>query len=133
MFSGELLIREGHKDDAARLLESSLATLAPAEHGYDPAARKVMRAKVLARLGRNDAAIEELRAAQLQGNRLLWDLDFFERLDRVPAFEAIKDDARFRAIIAAMEADNRMMRDRVLQQPDPPISAPAAPASGKDK
>ena len=76
----------------------------------------MIRAKVLARLGRRDAAIDELRAAYLQGNRLLWDFDMFQRLDRVPAFESIKDDPRFRAVIADMETDNRMMRDRVLQQ-----------------
>ncbi len=87
------------------------------------------RAKILARLGRNDAAIDELRAAQLQGNRLLWDFDFVQRLDRVPAFETIRDDPRFRAVIADMEADNRMMRDRVLKQ----TSAQAAPPANQER
>ena len=113
---GELLTREGRKDDAARVFETLLTTQAPPAHGYDPAQHKVTRAKILARLGRSDAAIDELRAAQLQGNRLLWDFDFVQRLDRVPAFETIRDDPRFRAVISDMEAENRVMRDRVLKQ-----------------
>lgn len=124
---GELLTREGRKDDAARVFETLLTTQAPPAHGYDPAQHKVTRAKILARLGRNDAAIDELRAAQLQGNRLLWDFDFVQRLDRVPAFETIRDDPRFRAVIADMETDNRIMRDRVLKQ----ASAPETPAPTK--
>ena len=90
-------------------------TQAPPPHGYDPVARKLIRAKALARLGRTDAAIDELRAAHLQGNRMLWDFDYFQRMDRIPAFAALRDDARFKAIIAEIEADNRAMRDRFLQ------------------
>ncbi len=133
LLTGELLIREGRKDDAARLFESLLAAQAPPAHGYDPAARKVTRAKILARLGRSDAAIDELRAAELQGNRLLWDFDFVQRLDHVPAFESIRDDARFRAVIADMEADNRVMRDRVLQQTQTKTAETANSATQKER
>ena len=133
LFAGDLLVREGRAADAARLFESLLAAQSPPEHGYDPAARKVIRAKVLARLGRRDAAIDELRAAYLQGNRLLWDFDMFQRLDRVPAFETIKDDPRFRAVIADMETDNRVMRDRVLQQTQTTTAESATPATRKER
>src|SRR6185369_164198 len=115
------------------LFESLLAAQAPPAHGYDPAIRKVTRAKILARLGRADAAIDELRAAELQGNRLLWDFDFAQRLDRVPAFESIRDDPRFRAVIADMEADNRVMRDRVLQQTQPKTAETANSATQKER
>ena len=115
LFTGDLLMREGKTDDATKVLDSLLAAQAPPPNGFDPVARKVLRAKILARLGRNDAAIAELRAAQLQGNRMLFDFDFFQRIDHAPAFVALRNDERFRAIVAEIEADNRAMRDRVLQ------------------
>jgi TolB-like protein/Tfp pilus assembly protein PilF len=114
LFAGDLLMREGKTDDATKLLDSLLAAQAPPKNGFDPVARKVLRAKALARLGRDDAAIAELRAAQLQGNRMLWDFDFFQRIDRAPAFVTLRNDQRFRTIVAEIEADNRAMRERVL-------------------
>lgn len=115
LFAGELLMREGHTSDATRLLESLLASQAPPQHGYDRVSRKLTRAKALALLGRTDAAIEELRAAHLQGNRLLWDFDYFQRMDRLSPFVSLRADPRFVAIIADIESDNRAMRDRLLQ------------------
>jgi TolB-like protein/tetratricopeptide (TPR) repeat protein len=115
LYAGELLKREGHIEDATRLLDSLLAAQAPPPHGYDPVARKLVRAKALALLGRADSAIDELRAAQLQGNRMLWDFDNFQRLDHATAFATLRDDPRFRAIIAEMESANHAMRERVLQ------------------
>ncbi len=115
LFAGELLLREGHTEDATRLLEALLTAEAPPAHGYDRVDHKLNRAKALALLGRNDAAIEELRAAQLQGNRLLWDFDYFQRLDRLSPFVSLRNDHRFAAMIAEIETDNRAMRDRFLQ------------------
>jgi len=119
LFAGELLMREGHTEEATRLLETLLASQAPPAHGYDRVGRKLTRAKALALLGRPDAAIEELRAAQLQGNRLLWDFDYFQRMDRLTPFAALRKDPRFVAMIGEIEADNRAMRDRLLQQSQP--------------
>ncbi len=115
LFAGDLLMREGRRDDATRLLEYLLKTYAPPQDGYDPVARKLIRAQVLARLGRTDASIDELRAAQLQGYRTLWDFDYFQRLDRLPAFAGMRDDPRFLAVIGAIDADNRTMREQVLR------------------
>jgi TolB-like protein len=116
LFAGELLMREGHTDEGKRVLETLLASQAPPAHGYDRVSRKLTRAKALALLGRGDAAMEELRAAQLQGNRLLWDFDYFQRMDHLTAFASLRKDPRFVAMIAEIEADNRAMRDRLLQQ-----------------
>jgi tetratricopeptide (TPR) repeat protein len=114
LFGAELLLREGRTPEATQLLESLLARHEPPEQGYDPVEDKLIRAKALGFLGRDDAALEELRAAFLQGYRLLWDFDYFQRLDGMAAFAALRDDPRFRAIIADIEADNRAMRDRAL-------------------
>ena len=114
LFAGALLTREGRSDDAKRLLEGLLAAQAPPQQGYDPVSRKLIRAKALAQLGRADAALDELRAAYQQGNRIVWDFDNFQRLDHEPSFASLRDDARFRAIVAQMEADNRAMRERIL-------------------
>ncbi len=120
--AGDLLMREGRRDDATHLLERLLMAQAPPQGGYDPVARKLTRAQALAQLGRTDAALDELRAAQLQGYRTLWDFDYFQRLDRLPAFAQMRDDPRFLAVIGAIEADNRTMRERVLHHsaPDDP-------------
>jgi hypothetical protein len=114
LFGAELLLREGRTPEATQLLESLLARHEPPEQGYDPVEDKLIRAKALGFLGRDDAALEELRAAYLQGYRLLWDFDYFQRLEGMAAFAALRDDPRFRAIIADIEADNRAMRDRAL-------------------
>ena len=108
--AGELLLREGYREQATRLLEGLLEIHAPPAQGYDAAARKIIRAKILACLDRPDEAIAELTAAQQQGYRLLWDFDYFQRLDRMPAFVSLRDDPRFLEIIRAIEADNRAMR-----------------------
>ncbi len=60
--------------------------------------------------------VDELRAAHLQGNRMLWDFDYFQRLDHMPPFATLRDDARFKAIIADIETDNRTMRERLLKR-----------------
>jgi TolB-like protein/Tfp pilus assembly protein PilF len=114
LFAGELLVREGQVAEATRLLEGLLAGQAAPAQGYDAIATKMVRAKALALLGRRDAAFAELRAAHLQGNRQLWDFDYFQRIDRDAAFASMRDDPRFRALVAEIEADNRAMRDRVL-------------------
>jgi hypothetical protein len=114
LFAGELLLREGQREQAATLLEGLLADHEPPPQGYDAVDQKIMRAKIQACLDRPDEAIAELRAAQLQGFRTLWDFDFFQRLDRMPAFASLRDDPRFQAIVAAIAADNRAMRERLL-------------------
>jgi ATP/maltotriose-dependent transcriptional regulator MalT len=112
LFGAELLLREGRTREATQLLESLLVRYEPPEQGYDPVADKLIRAKALGFLGRDEAALDELRAAYLQGYRLLWDFDYFQRLDGAAAFAALRDDVRFRAIVAEIEADNRAMRER---------------------
>jgi hypothetical protein len=110
LFAGVLLLREGYREQAKQLLEGLLDIHAPPAQGYDAAARKIIRAKILSCLDRPDEAIAELTAAQQQGYRLLWDYDYFQRLDRMPAFASLRDDPRFLEIISAIEADNRAMR-----------------------
>jgi len=115
LFAAELLLREGRPELARPLLASLLVRLAPPEGGYDPVADKLTRARVLACLERRDDALEELRAAHLQGNQLIWDFDFFQRLDHEPAFASLRDDPDFQAIIRDMEAGNRALRERWLR------------------
>ncbi len=114
LYAANLLMREGAHDRATRILTSLLARLAAPEAGYDPIANKILRAKALAQLGRNDDAMAELEAARMQGFRTLWDFDNFQRIDRVPQFEKLREEAAFRAFIAAIEADNESARARVV-------------------
>src|SRR5262249_35235501 len=108
LYAGNLLMREGDNAAATQILEGILASNAPPEHGYDSTSKKIVRAKALAQLGRNEAAIAELRAAELQGYRTLWDFDNFQRLDRLPWFAGIRDDPAFRAVVDSIDADNQV-------------------------
>jgi hypothetical protein len=116
-FAAMLLAREGKKATSDAILEKVLALNAPPESGYDAPANKIVRAKALALLGRDDRAIAELKSAQLQGFRSLWDFDNFVRIDRMPMFERIRDDPRFIAFVAEIQADNDRMREAVLANP----------------
>lgn len=107
--AAHLLMREGNTADATDLLERMLEAHAPPTAGYDPPEHKVLRAQALAQLGRDDAAIAELRAAKMQGFRMLWDFDYFHRLDRHPMFAGLRDNPEFRALIGEIEAENRSM------------------------
>jgi TolB-like protein/Tfp pilus assembly protein PilF len=131
LYAANLLAREGDAAGAGHILEHLLALHAAPAQGYDSTAAKLLRAKALAQLGRNDAAIAELRAAQLQGYRMLWDFDNFHRLDRLPWFERLRDDPKFRAVVDAIDADNRTSRaevERVLNAAPGAASGAAATA-----
>jgi TolB-like protein/Flp pilus assembly protein TadD len=112
--AANLLSREGNSVAAAKILEQVLALNAPPASGYDPADRKITRAKAYAQLGKYDRATEELRAAKIQGFRSLWNFDDFLRLDRSPSFAGLREDPRFLAFVSEIEADNARMRQRVL-------------------
>lgn len=114
-----LLMGEGNTADATNLLERVLEAHAPPAAGYDPPEHKVLRAQVLAQLGRAEAALAELHAAKLQGFRMLWDFDYFHRLDRHPMFAGLRDTAEFQALIGEIEAENRAMGERLAETPKP--------------
>lgn len=113
LLAANLLMRDGHEAQGRRLLEALLARHAAPAEGFDPAASKLIRAHALAQLGRVDDAMAELSAARLQGYRTLFDFDYFLRLDRYPTFAGMRDDPRFRALLADIEADNRALAARV--------------------
>ncbi len=113
--AADLLRREGATEQSRWLLERLLERLAPIERSYDPATAKILRAKALAALERDDEAMVELEAARLQGFRTLWDFDNFQRLDRTPQFAALGHNPRFRAFVAAIEAANAAAREQLTQ------------------
>jgi hypothetical protein len=113
LYALNLLIREGDAAGATHVARQLLELHAAPAGGYDPVAEKLVRAKVLAQLGNTDAAMAELHAAQLQGYRMLWDFDNFQRLDRLPWFDGLRSDARFKAFIDAIDTDNRTSREQL--------------------
>ncbi len=113
LLAGNLMMLEERREEAARLLEQLLQANAPVAQGFDPIARKLVRAHALARLERKDEALAELEDAYRQGYRTLYDFDNFVRLDRYPSFAPLRGDGRLARLLAKIEADNRALAVRI--------------------
>lgn len=113
LLAGSVLMLEERGDDAERLLLRLLDAHAPSADGFDPVARKLVRAHALALLGRADRALLELEDARRHGFRTLYDFENFLRLDRYPSFAPLRDDQRFVDLLAEIEADNRALAERI--------------------
>jgi len=118
LMAARLLVREGDAERANAILESLLRRLAPQPHGFDPIDAKVMRARALAALGRDDAALDELRAARLQGFSQIWDFDYFHRFDEAAEFRRLREHeptaTEFARIFEQIAADNARTRERLF-------------------
>lgn len=107
LLAAGVLLQEGRPEAARELLEPLLESLSPPDGGFDPVARKILRAEALAGLGRGDEAMAELVDARRQGYRTLYDFDNFLRLDRYPTMAGLRQRADFSGLIEAIAADNR--------------------------
>ncbi|MEQ8860540.1 MAG: hypothetical protein RIC56_18010 [Pseudomonadales bacterium] len=113
VLAGNVLMLEGRVEEATRLLDRLLQAQAPVPQGFDPVARKLVRAHALALLRRADDALAELQDARRQGYRTPFDFDNFLRLDRYPSFAMLRGDARFVDLLAEIEAGNRALAARI--------------------
>jgi TolB-like protein/Tfp pilus assembly protein PilF len=108
---------QGDHGQARRILTQVLAVTAPKPGVPQPSALAIARVQALAQLGEKDQALAELRGAIDRGWRNLWDIDLFIRLERYPQMASVRDDPRFKSMIAEVEADNARMRQAVLARP----------------
>ncbi|MEZ5559723.1 MAG: tetratricopeptide repeat protein [Pseudomonadales bacterium] len=113
LLAASLLMLEERSEQATQLLESLLAAHQPAPDGFDPVSEKLVRAHAQALLGHVEEVLAELDDARRQGYRTLYDFDNFLRIDRYPAFAALRGDPRFVDLLARIEADNRALAARL--------------------
>jgi TolB-like protein/Tfp pilus assembly protein PilF len=106
--------RLGDHGQAQRILSQLLAVTQPKPGVPQPSRLAIARVQALAELGDKDGALRELRGMIDRGYRNLWDIDLFIRLERYPQMAGLRDDPRFKAMIAEIEADNARMREAVL-------------------
>ncbi|MGI9289014.1 MAG: tetratricopeptide repeat protein, partial [Pseudomonadales bacterium] len=106
-----LLLKKGETDHAVRLLESALP-VAQAHTRLGVAGNGIRDAQILALLGRGDEALAALQEAADEGFRGLLAFDSWT-LDIDPYLESIRNRSEFQSILAEIEADVAVMRERV--------------------
>lgn len=117
VIAGLICDKLGDHGQARRILQSMLAQTTP-KPTTSPELR-VERARAFAVLGDKEQALKELRAAIDSGYRQVVGFQYFLRLDRDPALEALRAEPRFKAMIAEIEADNARMRQALTGQAPP--------------
>ena len=107
---GYLLWRRGEKTEAGRLLEQALAhSLEELSHGKDPPSIPMEIASIHALRRQKEAALEWCERAYEAGWRN------YRMLRRLPLLESIRDDVRFKKLLARMESDVAEMRRRAAE------------------
>jgi hypothetical protein len=102
--------------EAARRIDprSAQALRMTGKSAYVPNDDLIIRALALGSLGRTDAAISEFTRATEQSYRTLIDFEYFLRPEDYPFMREVAEDRRYRALVAAIEADNLRMRENLL-------------------
>lgn len=106
LLAANLMMQEGHQDQARALTEALLARLSPVPGRHDPISSKLLRAHAQAQLGRRREALSELAAARAQGYRMVWDFDNFLPINHYPTFAAMREDAELQALVGELLAVN---------------------------
>ncbi len=115
-----IIEQTGDRGQARRILTSLLDVTQPRPGLRQSHPRRIARLKAYVMLGDKDRGLAELRAAIDGGYRQLYDTDGFMRLDDYPMLAPLRDDPRFRGMIAEVEADNAHMRQALLSQSPSP-------------
>jgi TolB-like protein/Tfp pilus assembly protein PilF len=104
----------GWPDQAALIANAIIENNDTSAQEYEPVEEMWLRVLAFAVLDRTDESIAELQRAVDHGYRTLIDFEYFVRLQDYPLMANVVSDARFQALVARIEADNRRMRDALL-------------------
>lgn len=106
------LMRSGEAAKGRAILEGVLRRLTAA--GSKAPDQLVLKGMALSALGRTGEAVSAFEAAYRAGWRTPIEFDYFVRITDYPFMAETARDQRFRKVLAAIEADNGVMRERFL-------------------
>jgi len=116
LYAAHVLLAEGDRAQARRILDRILAVTAARPGQYVPNHWRLARARSYAELGDVDHAMAELTAAKAAGWRTVFNFEDWVWLDKHPTTRALQRDPRFIRLIADLRADLARQRAELLAQ-----------------
>ena len=109
-----VLRRKGDTAQADRLLDGILAATAPAPGQRSPNAWRILRARAFAERGQTAQSLAEVEGAFAAGWRTGLGFESSAWLDRDPTMASVRDNPRFKAVMAKIRQDLAKQRATVL-------------------